>query len=87
MAYWNVGGRAVKQQLPSLPCDRRCHVGVRVTSAADAMAAIEIKIIAPGVIDDPIAFSLYERERKRGVSRKQRPGHKHGGEVENELQS
>jgi hypothetical protein len=51
------------------------------------MAAIEIKIIAPGVIEDPIAFSLYERERKRGVSREQRLSHEHGGKVENEPQS
>jgi hypothetical protein len=62
VTYWNVGSRAIKQQLLSLPGDRRCHVGVRMTSAADAMAAIEIKIIASSGIEDPIAFSLYKRE-------------------------
>jgi hypothetical protein len=81
VTHWNVGSGAIKQQLLSLLRDSRCHVGVRVTSAADTMPAIEIKIIAPRGIEDPIAFSLYEREWKRGVSLKQRPGHHRGGEV------
>src|SRR5262249_5613148 len=72
MTHWNLGRGAVKQQLLGLLCDRRCNVRVRVTSAADAMAAIEIKIIASSRIEDPIPFPLYEREWKRRVSGKQR---------------
>jgi hypothetical protein len=59
---------------------------MRVASAADAMAAIEIKIIASSSIEDPIAFSLYKREWERSVSLKQRPSHKHKGEAQNEPQ-
>jgi hypothetical protein len=87
MTHWNVGGGAIKQQLLSLACDRRCHMRVRMTGAAHAMAAIEIKITAPSVIEDPIALSPYERERKRGVSRKQRTSHHRAGKVQNEPQS
>jgi hypothetical protein len=31
-----------------------------MTGAADAMAAIEVEIIASGGIEDPIAFSFYK---------------------------
>jgi hypothetical protein len=62
-------------------------MGMRVTSAADAMAAIEIKIIASSSVENPIAFSLYKREWERSVSLKQRPSHKHGGKAQNKRQS
>jgi hypothetical protein len=58
-----------------------------VTSAADAMAAVEIKIIASSGIEDPIAFSVYKREWERSISLKQRPSHEHGSKVPNEWQS
>jgi hypothetical protein len=58
-----------------------------MTGAADAMAAIEIKIIAPGVIEDPVAVSPHERERKGFVSLKQRQSHDRGGKVQKEPQS
>jgi hypothetical protein len=57
-----------------------------MTGAADAMAAIEIKIIAPGVIEDPVTVSPHERERKRYVSREQRPSHERGDQVQKEPQ-
>ena len=55
-----------------------------MTGTADAMAAIEIEIIAPGVIEDPIAFSPHERERKRDVSSEQRSSHGRGSKVQKE---
>jgi hypothetical protein len=58
-----------------------------MTGAADAMAAIKIKIRAPRVIEDPIAFSPDEREPKRDVSREQRLSHKRGGKLQKETQS
>jgi hypothetical protein len=58
-----------------------------MTGAADAMAAIEIKIIATRVIEDPIAFSSHEREPKRDVSREHRLSHKRGGKLQKEAQS
>jgi hypothetical protein len=87
VTHWNVCGRAIEQQLLSLLRDRRCYVGMRVTSAADAMAAIEIKIIASSSVENLIAFSLYKREWERSVSLKQRPSHKHGGKAQNKRQS
>jgi hypothetical protein len=51
------------------------------------MAAIVIKISAPGVIEDPVAVSPHERERKGFVSLKQRQSHDRGGKVQKEPQS
>jgi hypothetical protein len=62
-------------------------MGVRMTGAADAMAAIEIKIIATRVIEDAIALSPYKREWKRDVSLEQRLSHGRGGKVEREAQA
>jgi hypothetical protein len=60
---------------------------VRLTGAANAMAAREIKIIAPGVIEDPVAVSPHEWERKGFVGREQRQSHERGGKVQKEPQS
>jgi len=51
------------------------------------MAAIEIKVIAPGVIEYPVAVSPHERELKGFVSREQRQRHERGGKVQKEPQS